>query len=333
MKSLLQRLGLFHAAVYCYACTVVLRLTVIRIFCRRPLLVLFRAGGLGDIISTFPSVEELRKRFSGFAIIYVTRPEFCEIKTLVTGIDFIIGVLHGDAVARVVSTFFEVRRFTYNDEFSNLASTKYIVEEMAESVGVILSEKVPSIKLEPMPAEEIENLAGQTLAKKLVVIHTGPTAPVRQWDIPKWEALVTTLTREKNVTVFQIGVRRHFLYGAGGDEVKGTVSCLDGLSILQAARLIKSSVLFIGVDSGPLHLAIATGTPAVALFGPVNPTLRIPAVVQSVTCSPMLPCQFCHHHTPRLHWETGCPFNLACMKQIEVSTVAAHAMEIIGNAA
>ena len=42
-------------------------------------------------------------------------------------------------------------------------------------------------------------------------------------------------------------------------------------SILELAELIRRARLYVGCDSGPLHLASAVGTPSVALFGPKDP--------------------------------------------------------------
>jgi ADP-heptose:LPS heptosyltransferase len=42
-------------------------------------------------------------------------------------------------------------------------------------------------------------------------------------------------------------------------------------NILDLAELIRSAKLYVGCDSGPLHLSSAVGTPSVALFGPKDP--------------------------------------------------------------
>jgi len=34
-----------------------------------------------------------------------------------------------------------------------------------------------------------------------------------------------------------------------------------------------------------------------------------------------VPCLFCHHASPRGHWQTGCPNDIRCMKELDVPTV------------
>jgi heptosyltransferase-3 len=43
------------------------------------------------------------------------------------------------------------------------------------------------------------------------------------------------------------------------------------LSLKELAALTAQARLFIGVDSAPMHIAAAVGTPAVAIFGPSAP--------------------------------------------------------------
>jgi heptosyltransferase-1 len=40
--------------------------------------------------------------------------------------------------------------------------------------------------------------------------------------------------------------------------------------------LLRNAVCIVGGDTGPLHLAVALGTPAVAIFGPTDPARNGP---------------------------------------------------------
>ena len=42
-------------------------------------------------------------------------------------------------------------------------------------------------------------------------------------------------------------------------------------SLTQLIALLKRAKLFVGGDTGPLHLAAACGTPIVGIFGPTDP--------------------------------------------------------------
>jgi len=46
-----------------------------------------------------------------------------------------------------------------------------------------------------------------------------------------------------------------------------------GATIGQLAALLGRALLVLSVDSGPLHLAVAQGTPTVQLFGPTDPRI------------------------------------------------------------
>jgi ADP-heptose:LPS heptosyltransferase len=89
-------------------------------------------------------------------------------------------------------------------------------------------------------------------------------------------------------------------------------------NIWQLAAVLKKSDLFIGGDTGPLHLAMAMKTPVVGIYGHANlnrtgpwgPKEQFTVVKSNIECSP---CQY----TER---EKKCT-NAKCMKQITVENV------------
>lgn len=56
----------------------------------------------------------------------------------------------------------------------------------------------------------------------------------------------------------------------------GAVVAMETASILDLAEILRQARLFVGCDSGPLHLASAVGVPSVALFGPKDPRIYGP---------------------------------------------------------
>jgi hypothetical protein len=78
-----------------------------------------------------------------------------------------------------------------------------------------------------------------------------------------WERVVSNLAA-KSFTVLLIG--KEPLPIPGARIVK--------TSIREMIALINSATLFIGIDSGPSHLAASLGIPALIFFGAVNPDFR-----------------------------------------------------------
>lgn len=81
-----------------------------------------------------------------------------------------------------------------------------------------------------------------------------------------------------------LGLRCVLNYGPGEDDLASAVKASSGEaapiayngSLDQLMALLRNAVCIVGGDTGPLHLAIALGTPAVALFGPTDPARNGP---------------------------------------------------------
>jgi heptosyltransferase-1 len=81
-----------------------------------------------------------------------------------------------------------------------------------------------------------------------------------------------------------LGLRCVLNYGPGEEDCAAAVKAASGEaepiayngSLGQLMALLRHAVCIIGGDTGPLHLAVALGTPAVALFGPTDPARNGP---------------------------------------------------------
>jgi heptosyltransferase-1 len=82
----------------------------------------------------------------------------------------------------------------------------------------------------------------------------------------------------------ELGVTPLVAYGPGEDlDAARVVQASDGAARLlpptdlaMLAALLRRARLFCGGDSGPLHLACATGCPVVAIYGPTDPEVNAP---------------------------------------------------------
>ncbi len=92
------------------------------------------------------------------------------------------------------------------------------------------------------------------------------------------------------------------------------LSAADHLSLLASAELIRRAVALVGNDSAPQHLASATGTRTVTIYGPTTPSFGFgPLAPGSETAGVSgLDCRPCHRHGP-----PRCPLgHWRCMREL-----------------
>ena len=107
------------------------------------------------------------------------------------------------------------------------------------------------------------------------------------------------------------------------DHAKSRLLNIAGRSDVRTlAALLKRSTLFVGNDTGAMHIAAAVGTPVVGLFGPSNPLEWGPRGGRAETIYKGLDCRICFHPTCRRGEDN-------CMKLITVEEVMAAAVRQI----
>lgn len=137
------------------------------------------------------------------------------------------------------------------------------------------------------PAEEDQHWVTQRLraeridpAALLIVIHPGAGAAVKLWRSEAWAHCATRLSQSSADTMAV-----HFILTGTPQEqplleaiTKATtttarMTIMTGMTIGQLAALLQHAQLVLGVDSGPLHLAVAMRTPTVRIYGPIDPRI------------------------------------------------------------
>lgn len=93
-------------------------------------------------------------------------------------------------------------------------------------------------------------------------------------------------------------------------------------NLRQLAALLARAILFVGNDTGPLHLAAALGIPCVAVFGASDPRRNGPYGPAHRIVASAPPCQPC--------WKMRCTRgDLACLRAIEPAQVLAGCAELL----
>jgi lipopolysaccharide heptosyltransferase II len=160
--------------------------------------------------------------------------------------------------------------------------------------------------------------------------NPGMDLPEKRWPPERFAALADRLVREEGVTVAVIGgPSDRSACAAMRDAMKSPFVDLTGdTPFAERAAFLERCALFVGNDSGPMHLAVATGCPVVAIFGPTDPGLYGPYHARAIVVRHALPCSPCfvHGHYP------PCPNNHACMERLRVDDVYEACHELLSGA-
>ena len=290
----------------------------------RPFVLVCRYSGIGDIICTFPAVLALRAKHPHARIVYHTRSEFVPIVRMGRCADDVIGSQpHFSPLTE--TTFDFVYRPRLGDELSPKEPVPYhMIDRFCEQLDVQVTDRQPRLWV-PNDALTLTAAAMQGVReprKPVVIIHIGPSWAVREWTVRKWERLVAMLTEHCGAVVLQLGSDVDTTRGpVKAHRIAGTIDWVGKWSLEETAAVIKQSDLFVGIDSGVLHVAGAVGTPCVGLFGAVDGNLRLHPSTPSIGVSGSVACLGCHHKAPRGHWESGCPNDIVCMQNLSAGAV------------
>ena len=74
-------------------------------------------------------------------------------------------------------------------------------------------------------------------------------------------------------------------------------------TLKQLVALARRAALFVGGDTGPLHLAAAAGAPIVGLYGPTAPARNGPFNPQDISLGRDIACRTDCHRRSCWHWE------------------------------
>jgi heptosyltransferase-2 len=141
------------------------------------------------------------------------------------------------------------------------------------------------------------------------------------WAPERYAALADHLISDFGVDVIIFGARqeREMAERIGRAMRQRALNLVGATHIGDLPALLASCGLFIGNDSGAMHVAGAVGLPVVGIFGPTDPegthpvTPRFTLVREPVSCSPC----FLRH----------CPIDHRCMTGVSVERVVAAVQE------
>ena len=175
------------------------------------------------------------------------------------------------------------------------------------------------VRREPFPGPALA-----TSGRPKIVIHAGSGgySRARRWPAESFAAVAQSLQAQYDAEIVLVGADAddgHLLETMLQEK---PINLTGKTSLPHLADVIARADLFIGADSGVMHIAAATGTPVVSIFGPSNPAAWRPWAIGSratvlssgVECSP---CSYVGHG---IGARAGCQAR-TCMKLISPAQV------------
>ena len=120
---------------------------------------------------------------------------------------------------------------------------------------------------------EIEVFQRWQYKKRYVVMHLTPKFRYKEWPISSWRQLIKACL-DNHLGVVLIGMFDGHPPEATGQlylKDEKVLNLLNQTSFNDLTKLICAAGCYVGTDTAVTHIAAATGTPTIALFGPSNP--------------------------------------------------------------
>jgi len=146
----------------------------------------------------------------------------------------------------------------------------------------------------------------------LVALNVGASSRYKQWPTEHWAALARYLL-EYRICLLFVGDRRDAeQVAAVKAQLPDDSAVLDlsgQTSLRQLAAALQECDVVVTGDTGPMHLAVAVGTPTVALFGSTNPVRTGPYGRRNIVLDRHLSCSPCYR-------KPTCDGRVDCMQTI-----------------
>ncbi len=188
-----------------------------------------------------------------------------------------------------------------------------------------------------------EHESAESIRRPIIAMHPGSGiySTARRWAPERFAQLAETLFHDTGGQVLLLGgpeeaeLHQHIM---GMIQPAVPVRSMAGKgSIKVTAALLEQVDLFVGNDSALVHLAVAAGTPTVAIFGLTNHkawgpyTGGVPGW-QVIVVRLNLPCMPCFYRGHSLGMPQGCATR-DCLALLDVDPVAAAARNLLRKTA
>jgi len=246
----------------------------------RKLVGVFLLEHIGDIVACEPIVRYLKKINPDAYIIWGVKKSYrglvennphIDLTILIHCLSERLMLTNSDLFDKIIDLHFSdrycslCRKPLKNDHSPSKINLKNyfqygsILSAMSQSAGLPAMDDQPAVYITESTIRKVDSL---NLPREFIVINCTSNAPEKGWPANKWIQLLSKIKDTIGLPVFEIGTETFLDISLSLSQ-----SLCGKLSILESAEVIRRAKLFIGIDSGPAHLANAVGTFGIIMLG------------------------------------------------------------------
>jgi lipopolysaccharide heptosyltransferase I len=292
-----------------------------------------RLGALGDIIHTVPAVSAVRGALPQASIHWLVDVRHLDLLELVEGVDRIHPVRSSPAGWLSAIAALRRERFDAALDFQGLiksaslarlsgarlvagfkgggvrepAAVSFYSATVAAAPGHVIEKNLsllrainihqpaaPCFAFARRPSSALQRVRTQA-GERFAIINPGAAWPNKRWHPERFGAVAEAIR-------VRHAMRSVVIWGPGERELADRViAASDGAALAAPATSIAdlfamsaAAALMVSGDTGPLHIAAASGTPIVGLYGPTDPRRNGPWSREDLSVSRFEACG-CHH--------------------------------------
>ncbi len=274
---------------------------------------IIRPAAYGDVLMLTPALRALREKWPhAFIAVETGCPEV---------------LLHNPCVNQILPMGSDHRDdwdFVWDlTDFPENHPGEPPIKAYCEALGVSAETLRPEFAIHDWDRAQANSLIPK---EPFAVFHTGKSWSTKMWSIDRFKSLALMLQENLCLRIVEVG---------NGETCKLWIDydLRRKLTWQGLGAVLEKASLFVGVDSGPAHIAQIVGTPAVILFGPTEPKLLVHFThrVRAVRSS-NLRCLGCYHlHPPGARYAECFRGDVKCMEDISVARVFDAAKGVLDN--
>jgi heptosyltransferase-1 len=161
----------------------------------------------------------------------------------------------------------------------------HVVEHALSLVSAVAGEDItyepPSFPRDPATEAWADRFCSSVGFRRLAIINPGAGWGAKCWPAESYGEVAKALAGHGIAVMVNFGPNEEQLAQQVRDA-SGAVARPITCSVSELIALTRRASLFVGGDTGPMHLAAALGVPVVALFGPTRPERNGPYATRSV---------------------------------------------------